>query len=76
MSYCRWGESDLYIIHNTYGFLECFCADGKDKISWKTNNRQEMIDHIEKHRNEGAIISEHAINRLEKEIKEEGVLVR
>ena len=72
MSYCRAGEqSDLYIIHNIYGYLECMC---KEK-GYKTKSRQDMVFHILAHAIKGHKVQQHAVDRLRKEINEKGDLV-
>ena len=72
MSYCRWSDGDLYIIHAIHGFLECICCDMEGTDSFCTTSRSEMIGHIEKHRKKGHKVQQRAIDRLIKEIKEKG----
>ena len=56
--------------HNIWGFLECYCRSGKNQMGFKTTSRQEMIDHIEEHREKGDKVSDYAITRLKRETHE------
>lgn len=68
MSYCRKGsDSDIYLIHNIYGFYECFCNPAK---SFTCESPKEMFEHLIKHRDEGSLVPEQALQRLSKDIEE------
>jgi hypothetical protein len=75
MSYCRFGEADVYIFEHVGGFWQC-CAcslsePGSDE-DWGASadcaTREEMLDHIAKHRVAGDYVPEHVDEQLRKEI--------
>ena len=51
MSYCRffWGGSEVYVIHHTGGYLECYCYEP----GCIQTSRQGMIWHLLWHRARG-----------------------
>lgn len=78
MSYCRFGEADVYIYDDVYhGIICCLCSliDVEDDSERYGHNfvagydRQKMLDHIEDHRNAGHNIPYDVDLRLRKEMK-------
>jgi hypothetical protein len=56
MSYCRFGEGDVYVFMNVAGWLECCAcslAKTEDSVVFKAKSTQQMVDHLEKHIDDG-----------------------
>ena len=56
MSYCRFGEGDVYVFMNVAGWLECCAcslAKTEDSVFFKAKSTQQMVDHLEKHIDDG-----------------------
>lgn len=70
MSYCRFGEGDVYLCLNSMGWHNCiWCSlHGKTIALWTP---EEALAHLEEHRLAGDTVPERAFNRLRKEIEEE-----
>lgn len=82
MSYCQIGEdSDVYVlkvfknIEGDDAWSCCGCILSPETTVWDKGytfeTRQEMLDHLLKHRAEGHRVPEHALERLHKEIAAE-----
>ncbi len=72
MSYCRWGNGDLYIYADVQGGLTCSgCRLLHGAGRWRDfhcTTRSEMLRHIESHRLAGHRVLEEVIARLRAEI--------
>lgn len=71
MSYCRFGEADAYIFAHIAGGYEC-CACLLSEVDWgfvHVNTPEEMLNHIDKHRQEGHHIPLDVDERLRDEMK-------
>jgi hypothetical protein len=77
MSYCRFGEADAYIFEHVGGFWQCCaCAllaesGGEEFASADFDTREEMLAHIDKHREAGHYIPDHVDQRLRDEMESE-----
>lgn len=70
MSYCRFGEADVYIFEHVGGFFQC-CACSLTEGDWESadfGTREEMLEHIAKHREAGDYVPEHVDAQLRREI--------
>jgi hypothetical protein len=69
MSYCRFNgeDSEVYVIAHVDGTITCYCGQ---ETGWK-GNRQQAIDHLLEHRQNGYKVPDRAIDRLNREIAEE-----
>jgi len=79
MAYCRFSNGDVYIFEHVKGFLECCSCrlldnpgSGED---FTTSYRQEMLNHIYRHKVAGHKVGYGAIKRLKRDIKELGDIV-
>lgn len=65
MSFCRFGEADVYVFLAVSGHLECCgCSLGED---WEYRTTDDMIAHLEVHRSRGHHVPEHVFDRLRDE---------
>lgn len=85
MSYCRKGpDSDVYVYRGGNGeggycYICCYCIFllkanrdfGPIELSMILNTRQDMIDHLTKHREHGDKVPQYAIDRLVDEMSRE-----
>lgn len=77
MSYCRFGEADVYIFEHVGGFWQCCaCAllaeEGAEEFaSADFATREELLEHIDKHRKAGHYVPEDVDERLKEEIANE-----
>ena len=69
MSYCRFSEdSDVYLYPHVYGNYQCCaCKLGEMDILLTL---EEVLKHLQAHRNAGHKVPEYAFERVEAEIKE------
>jgi hypothetical protein len=84
MSYCRWGDGDLYIYEDVHGGLTC-CAckllnPGKpaldaDATSFHCPTRSALIAHVEEHLAAGHDVQKYVAEYLRGEIARLGDLV-
>ena len=78
MSYARFGDGDVYVWADSFlGGIRCqACRLLNDWPSgaW-FENRSEMLAHLAEHKKAGHKVPQHAIERLEREIKELGDIV-
>jgi hypothetical protein len=70
VSYCRFGEADVYIFPHIAGGIEC-CAcplhtEGLGSYNFAT--QEEVLDHIAEHRQAGHYVPEFVDEELKKEI--------
>ena len=74
MSYCRFGEADVYVYDSVQGWFECCACLLKSEflVSFTTKTRSRMIAHLEEHIAEGHIVPTYVIERLQAEIETEG----
>jgi hypothetical protein len=69
MAYARWGhDSDVYVYNTGLGIICQFC-DGFD-------TRNEMIEHLKKHRESGDKVPNEAFELLFEELKKYGDKVK
>lgn len=68
MSYCRWGEdSDVYVYHSDgYVCSSCKMAEGKDI---RLETPIQLLAHLVRHRKEGHLVPDAAIERLQRDVK-------
>ena len=69
MSYCRFGEADVYIYESVRGFIDCCGCSLQEVAHFKT--RSEAIAHLQEHEKQGHYTSD-VIEVLAEEIKTEG----
>jgi len=77
MSYCRWGEGDVYMYGDVGDLIIC-CACSfnkpKDDKSFSNDNGfatpKEALQHLYAHRHAGHVVPEYAIERLKEEMEE------
>lgn len=69
MSYCRkCDDSDVYIIKNVYGYMECVSCDLiSGKYGYKCATSKQMLSHVDDHFNNGDHVPKRAVDRLRKE---------
>ena len=74
MSYCRFGECDVYVYESVNGYFTCdFCRlQEKWGVSFDSRTRSGMIAHLEEHIKAGHDVPAGAIARLREEIETEG----
>ena len=71
MSYCRIrkGHSDLYVFENISGGFDCCgCNLHGGFRSFHCDTPEEMLSHLKKHKEDGQLVPDYAIDRLEHEI--------
>jgi len=67
MSYCRFGEGDVYVFMNVGGWLECcVCslAEEEESMFFRVKSTQEMVDHLKKHIDDGDRVPQDIFNDL------------
>lgn len=75
MSYCRWsGDSSVYVFCAVQGHLECCGCILNDK--WEHYSTDDMLAHLEKHREAGHSVPDYAIERLKEERDENDAFIR
>lgn len=80
MSYCRFGDADIYLFHDCGGYIRCcgcsavggIFSDSRDPTFF---TRTEAIDHINEHLSKGDYVPEDVIEDLKEEIKRVGNFV-
>jgi hypothetical protein len=71
VSYCRFLEADAYIFEHVGGFWQC-CDCALSTEEWGSadfNTREELLAHIDKHRQAGHYIPDNVDKRLHEEIR-------
>ena len=69
MSYCRWGEADVYIYDDVrYGLLCCLCPLNGGKNYITGYDYSAMLNHVAAHRSEGDYIPDDVDKRLVKDM--------
>ena len=71
MSYCRFGEADVYII-SSGADLNCILCSLCDGELFCTASRSEMLAHVGQHRVIGNHVPDSVDERLRREIVEKG----
>jgi hypothetical protein len=67
VSYCRIGiDSDVYVIHHVGDGMACYCVPAPSLMT-----KQEMVEHLLEHREEGLMVPQRALDRLYREIAAE-----
>jgi murein endopeptidase len=80
MSYARWSEGDVYVFSHVDGGIMCMsCSlmpeeDGCHS-SFTCRFPEEMLKHLQEHKDAGHSVPDSAMKRLEKEAIEEGGMV-
>ncbi len=69
MSYCRFGEGDVYLYEDVAGGYTCCGCRLAGPSHFDT--RKATLEHLFDHRDEGHCVPQHAIYRLQREIAEE-----
>lgn len=86
MSYCRFGQGDVYVFHSVGGYATCMlcnlmpdrvvengvCKGASFRSDYNTSSRKEMISHLKEHIEKGDMVPDSAIERIGMEIGEEG----
>lgn len=73
MSYCRFGEADVYIYASVNGGIECCgCSLGEGTAFFNSPTEEGMLEHIAAHRAAGDHVPLDVDERLKKEISERG----
>jgi len=71
MSYCRWSdESDVYLYAHVAGGWECCGCFLEEQTTMTT--LQDVLDHLQAHRDAGHKVLESAFDRVRSEIEEYG----
>jgi hypothetical protein len=72
MSYCRFGEADVYIYASVSGGIECsMCSiSPEDQFSFNSPTEEGMLEHIAAHRAAGHFVPKDVDDQLLKEIAE------
>lgn len=81
MSYCRFGEADVYVYHDVGGYINCCACPRGEQVptiiegltmgrDFKAYTRSAMIEHLEWHRELGDDVPEDVFERLRREIAE------
>lgn len=73
MSYCRFGEGDVYVFMSVSGWLECCaCSLAKDdeSVFFQAHSTQEMVDHLNKHIEDGDRVPKDIFDDLWRDDKE------
>ena len=68
MSYCRFGESDAYLIRHCGGGWCCYTCRINRGIDRNIKTRKGVLAHFLAHRKAGHKIPQHAIDRIKAEI--------
>jgi hypothetical protein len=76
MSYCRFSNGDVYILHHVSGYLVCCGCKLNQKDNFSTRSRELMLLHIKQHKLVNHKIGRGAISRLKREIIEIGNKVK
>ena len=72
MSYCRWSESDVYLFENISGVWTCqLCLLEDDNRSHEMCSLEEVLAHLEAHKQAGHEVPERAFERVRRELEEE-----
>lgn len=62
MSYCRFGEADVYVFECCYGWLECCsCALGDN---WRFDTVSAMREHLLEHQRKGHYVPDSVLSDL------------
>lgn len=71
MSYCRFGEGDVYVYPSGDGFIcqGCPLIPG-DEEDFVCGTRMELLEHLTAHQQRGHFVPERALDRLRKELAE------
>ena len=73
MSYCRFGEGDVYVYESILGTFVCDrCKLEAGGFMYESKSRSGMIAHLEEHIEAGHDVPAGAIERLRAEIETEG----
>ena len=59
MSYCRFGDADIYVFGSMEAFECCGCPSGK---SFRTKSAGEMLRHMKAHRDAGLEVPDYAFH--------------
>ena len=71
MSYCRFGDSDVYMFPTVYGIVCCSCSLNPDGNECVFPNSLEALKHLRRHRRIlGHRVPDHAFERLKNEVRE------
>lgn len=73
MSYCRFGEADIYLYESIYGGFECCMCSLSEGDTWSTimKTRMEVLFHVRQHRAIDDYVPDEVDFRLLQEIKAE-----
>lgn len=72
MSYCRFGEADVYVYPSVMGGIECCACRLNQGESQNLPLRSQMIEHLHEHQIAGHHVPARVFQRLEREIVERG----
>ena len=78
MSYCRFGEADVYVYLDVSGYLTC-CACSLVEDSWgnfQAYDTETMVAHLKDHRKNGDRVLTDTIERLWADHKENMQFIR
>lgn len=70
MSYCNWDEGDVYMFYSTNAdriICECCTLHPREPVGF--TSKLKALEHLEEHVKVGDKVPEHAIERLNEEIK-------
>jgi hypothetical protein len=71
MSYCRFGEADIYVFLDIGGYLNCCgCMLDSESSSAQAYTTDDMIAHLREHQAEGHDVPEDVIEALEADREE------
>lgn len=71
MSYCRFGEADIYLYPSNTGIVCCACdlaeSNGEREREREFSSYSAVLDHVRQHQAKGHRVPDHAIERLKTE---------
>lgn len=71
MAYARWGpDSDVYVYSDGERWL-CHCGNDMGDPSCVLKSLEQLLYHLQEHRHRGHKVPQDAIDRVEREIREE-----
>lgn len=77
MSYCRFGEGDVYLYHSSGGGFVCCECSLDSKSRWKRfPSRRRALAHLLRHKAVGQRVPARALSRLKAEMRRTSTLAR
>ncbi len=70
MSWCRFGEGDVYLYQSLSSYVCCMCSLPEVDLMFETQDLEEYITHIGVHRKNGEYIPSDVEDRIRQDVKE------